>query len=73
MRVQYKKACTKQEAEEIQRRWNESNAGLNPVLFDGRYLWFRSVPKTTAKWNGAVSVNFGFAPADPGPKNTRFI
>lgn len=71
MRVQYKKVCTKQEAEEIQRLWNESNVGLNPAPLDGFYMWFRSVPKITTKWNGAFSVKFIFTPADPPLREIR--
>lgn len=48
MSSKYKKLCAKQQAEEIQRLWIESDSGFNAVPVEGRYLWFRSIPKITA-------------------------
>lgn len=65
MSIEYKKVCTKQEAEDVRRLWIESNIGLNKVLIEGQYGWFRSIPKITAGWNDLYSVKFSFLPDHP--------
>ena len=73
MRVQYTKVCTKQEAEDIQRRWIESNAGLNAVPIERRYVWFRSAPKITVNWERGYSIKFVFTPIDPSSEQSRLV
>ena len=73
MSIEYKKLCTKQQAEEVQRLWIESDTGLNPVSVEGRYMWFRSIPKITAKRKDLYSVKFFFLPADPHSDDVRLI
>ncbi|MEP6958072.1 MAG: hypothetical protein ABI980_05035 [Nitrospirota bacterium] len=73
MSIKYKKLCTKQQAEEVQRLWIESDTGLNAVSVEGRYMWFRSIPKITAKRKDLYSVKFFFLPADPHSDDVRLI
>jgi hypothetical protein len=73
MSSKYKKLCAKQQAEEIQRLWIESDSGLNAVPVEGRYVWFRSIPKITAKRRDLYSVKFFSLPAEPHSDDVRLI